>query len=210
MNEIFEGIALGVVLSVSVGPIFFALVQASIRQGVFSGITVGTGVWVSDFLFIALTYLGISQLTELRHNASFVLWFSLIGGLFLIAFGIVLFLKKPPSLKELRQPVKRESSLPALWLKGFMVNTINPFTLLFWLTTMTDSVINRSFSILQTCLFFGGIMFMVILSDFLKAYFADKIRSKLQPQHLKWFSWFSGTIVAGFGIAIIYRGFSGF
>lgn len=210
MNELFEGIALGLVLSLSIGPIFFALIQASIRQGTLSGIAVGTGVWVSDFIFILLTYFGISQLTELRNNPNFVLGFSLIGGVFLIAFGLVLFFKKAPELKELREPAKRNSSILSLWINGFLVNTINPFTIFFWLTTMTDGVINRSFNTTQTSLFFGGIMFMVIFSDFLKAYFANKIRNKLQPKHLEWLSLFSGTIVTAFGVAIIYRGFTGY
>lgn len=210
MNLILEGIALGMVLSVSIGPIFFALVQVSIREGLVPGILVGTGIWISDFLFILLTFLGISQLTSLKANPTFSLVFGLVGGIFLIGFGVVLFFKKPVSLEVLGSVPRRQTSIFSLWVQGFLVNTINPFTILFWLTTMTDGVVGRSFGRKEVLLFFGGIMGTIMITDFLKAFFADKIRHKLQVHHLKWFGWFSGVIVIGFGIMIIIRGFQGF
>ncbi len=207
MNLSFEGMLLGLVLSVSIGPIFFALVQTSIREGLASGVFVATGIWISDFLFILFTYLGLSQLTQLRDNPTFSLYFGLIGGLFLVIFGLILFFKKPISIETLGKSPVRESSILSLWFQGFLVNTINPFTIFFWLTTMTDGVVGRSFGAKEVILFFGGIMGTIMVTDFLKAYFADKIRHKLQKKHLKFFGWFSGIIVIGFGLMIMYRGY---
>ncbi len=206
MNLVLEGIMWGLALSVSLGPIFFALVQTSLREGLTSGVFVGTGVWISDYLFILFTYLGLSQLTELRGNPTFMLWFGLIGGFLLVIFGLVLFFKKPASIETLGYIPKRESAIWSLWAQGFLVNTINPFTVFFWLTTMTDGVIGRSFGTQEVFLFFGGIMGTIMITDVLKAYFADKIRHKLKYHHLKWFGWFSGIIVLGFGIMIMLRG----
>lgn len=210
MNLILEGMALGMVLSVSIGPIFFALVQTSIREGLAPGVLVATGIWVSDYLFILFTFLGLSQLSSLRDNPTFAMIFGLVGGLFLIGFGIVLFVRKPISLESLGSVPRRQTSIFSLWVQGFLVNTINPFTILFWLTTMTDGVVGRSFGTKEVLFFFGGIMGTIMFTDFLKAYFADKIRHKLKEKHLKWFGWFSGVIVIGFGIMIVYRGFQGF
>ena len=75
---------------------------------------------------------------------------------------------------------------------------------------MTAGVITRSFGTKEVLLYFGGIMGTIMITDFLKAYFADKIRYRLQPKHLKWFGWFSGAIVMFFGIMIIWQGFKGF
>ena len=44
------------------GPIFFALIQAGIEQGFRAGAMVGFGVWVSDFLFVASVYWGVSYI----------------------------------------------------------------------------------------------------------------------------------------------------
>jgi threonine/homoserine/homoserine lactone efflux protein len=127
----------------------------------------------------------------------------------LLGFGLALFFKKPPSLEQLRSTAVRESSIPVLWGKGFLVNTANPFTIFFWLVTMTNGVIERSFGGGQVLQFFGGIMGTIILTDFLKAYFADALRKKLRPVHLKWFGRVAGIIVMGFGLAIIGQGVKG-
>ncbi len=206
MKLLLDGILLGLVLSVSIGPIFFALVQTSIRQGIIAGIFVGTGIWISDLLCILVTYFGLSSLGNLIKTPSFLFYSGVVGGIFLIIFGLLLFFKKPPSLEQLRSNSARDESILSLWLKGFLINTINPFTIFFWLTTMTDGVINRSFSTAEVLLFFGGILGTIIITDFLKAYFADKIRKKLYPIHLKYLGRFAGIIVFGFGMALMYRG----
>lgn len=206
---ILEGIAFGLALAVSIGPIFFALVQTSLRQGLAAGVFVGTGIWVSDFLYIIASYFGISQLHALKGDPQFTFWFGLLGGLFLFGFGLALFFKKPPGLEQLRQPSDRESSVLLLWAKGFLVNTANPFTIFFWFVTMTNGVIERQFSPVQVLQFFGGILGIIILTDFLKAYFADALRRKLMPVHLKWFGWLGGVIVMGFGVVIIWKGVFG-
>ncbi len=210
MNLLLEGITWGLVLTVSIGPIFFALVQTSLREGLGSGVFVGTGIWISDYLFILFTYLGLSQVTELRDNPTFIFWFGLIGGLFLFIFGLILFFKRPMSIETLKHVPKRETAIWSLWIQGFLVNTLNPFTVFFWLTTMTDGVIGRSFGKKEVVIFFGGIMGTIMITDFFKAYFANKIRHLLKPKHLKWFSWLSGIVVMGFGIMIMIRGIIGF
>lgn len=200
---------LGAVLAASIGPIFFALVQTSLRQGVFAGLLVGAGIWVSDLLFILANYWGISQVTQLRDNETFTLLFGLAGGALLVGFGLFLFFKPPPTLAQMRGSAIREDQRRRLWLTGFIVNTANPFTVFFWLTTMTDGLINRHFSGREVLLFFGGVMLVIIVTDALKAYFADRIRHRLLPVHLKWFGRLAGVIVAGFGIAVAVRGASG-
>lgn len=206
MQLFTDGILLGLVLSVSIGPIFFALVQTSIRQGVAAGIFIGTGIWISDVLCILTTYWGLSKLNGLEREPYFLFYSGVLGGLFLIIFGIILFFKKPPSLAQLRSNNGRDEAIMSLWLQGFLINTVNPFTIIFWLTTMTDSVINQQFTNKEVGLFFGGILGTIILTDFLKAYFADKIRKHLQPIHLTILGRIAGIIVGGFGIALLLRG----
>lgn len=205
MDLIFQGMTLGLVLACSIGPIFFALVQTSIREGLEAGLFVATGIWVSDFLFVLFTYLGLSQMATLLDHPAFQSAFNWTGGGFMMAFGLVLFFKKPAPLQHLEGKPQRGSSIAWLWLQGFLVNTANPFTILFWLTLMTDGVMNRSFGTAEVLLFFGAILGTIIVTDFLKAYFADRIRHKLRRPHLQWLNWISGVVVMGFGLAILLR-----
>ena len=53
---ILEGLGMGLVLACSLGPIFFALTQTSIEEGVLPGMTVGLGIWISDLIIVSLYY----------------------------------------------------------------------------------------------------------------------------------------------------------
>ena len=52
MQYVFEGILLGLTLTILLGPIFVALTQTGIKHGIRAGISVGTGIWTSDLLVI--------------------------------------------------------------------------------------------------------------------------------------------------------------
>lgn len=206
MGLIQEGILLGLVLTASIGPIFFTLVQVSLRNGFAAGLFVGTGIWISDIIYISSIYVLLTQLNQLQESETFSFWFAIIGGLILIGFGIYLFLKKPPSLEELKTKRTQGRSLAGLWLQGFLVNTANPFTFFFWMTTMTDGVVKRGFQLPEIFLFFGAIIGTIIITDSLKVFFADKIRQRLLPRHLRYFAWLAGLIISGFGLTILLRG----
>jgi len=95
-----EGVVFGLILTIMLGPIFIALTQTGIDKGARAGITVGAGVWSSDLLVILFSYLFISQVDALVQDEVFKYWMGLVGGFILIAFGIVIFLKKTKSIKE--------------------------------------------------------------------------------------------------------------
>lgn len=52
MQYVFEGILLGLTLTILLGPIFVALTQTGIKHGIRAGISVGTGIWTSDLIVI--------------------------------------------------------------------------------------------------------------------------------------------------------------
>ena len=54
LEFLLKGLSYGVVLSFLVGPIVFTLLQASLERGIKIALSVGLGVWISDFLFIRL------------------------------------------------------------------------------------------------------------------------------------------------------------
>ena len=60
MNILIEGIKVGLILCFLIGPIFFALVQTGVEEGLRAGTAVGLGIWISDLIFILGVYRGIS------------------------------------------------------------------------------------------------------------------------------------------------------
>ena len=93
----------------------------------------------------------------------------------------------------------------ALWIKGFLINTINPFTVFFWASVMTTVVLEREYDGRQASLFFGGILAMIVFTDSLKVFLAKKIRHKLTSRHLWWVRRISGIALIVFAGVLAVR-----
>ncbi|MEM1320183.1 MAG: LysE family transporter [Bacteroidota bacterium] len=202
MGILFNGILMGLALSILVGPLLFALVQTGIEKGIRAGFALGTGIWLSDFLFIFSVYWGISHVVEISEMEYFDFYLGGIGGIILIVIGIATMLTRPPVITERPTRIKGASYL-ALALKGFAINTFNPFTVLFWISMMSTVVLKDGFSGAQTILFFGGIMGTVIFFDTLKVVLAKVIRRKLKPLYILRMRQISGAALLIFGIVLM-------
>ena len=205
--HVLEGIQLGLALSILVGPIFFALLQAGIEQGARAGIAVGAGIWVSDILFILSVYFGVSYIQQLTRWGGFSSSLGVAGSIVLIIFGIATLLVPPPRFSEVHGIIPRKAPYWRLWLKGFLINTLNPFTFFFWISVMTTAVLQRDLSIDDTLLFFGAIIGTIILTDILKVLGSKRIRGLLRRIHLLWLRRVSGIALIVFGIDLLVRVF---
>jgi len=204
MEIVWEGFKYGLLLTIMVGPIFFAIIQTGVEEGFKAGATVGFGIWFSDLLYILFVYCSVAYASELIQNRTFTLSTGLIGAAILIAIGIGVFLSKAPSFEHTTE-TKRHSSYFNLFTRGFLINTINPFTIFFWFSVMSTIVVNNTLSTAQASLFFGTIMGTIIITDLIKAYLAKRISNKLTPSHIAMTRKITGVILVLFGLGILVR-----
>jgi threonine/homoserine/homoserine lactone efflux protein len=202
-NVLLDGLVLGLTLTILVGPIFIALTQTGLQKGLRAGISVGIGIWTSDILILGLIYLFLKQVGEIANHPSFTYYMGLIGGSILIGFGIYSWFKHVQWDQETK-PFNAKT-FSGYWTKGFLVNTINPFTFIFWISVMTNYVINKKITGWQTLLLFSTIVLTIMITDSLKVGLAKLIKSKLKGYHLDMISRVAGTLLAIFGIALMYR-----
>jgi len=206
VQALLEGIGWGLFLTILIGPIFFALVQAGIEYGFRAGVAVGLGIWLSDLLFIGLMFYSFNYIQEVVAIEGFDRWLGLIGGVILILFGVGTFLKPPPKIDFSGQlNVDRKNPYGALFAKGFLVNSLNPFTVGFWLAMMSGLGSKVHWGNSEYYIFFGSIMGTIIFTDSLKAFLAKLIRKNLKQKHLVIARKATGIILFGFGIALILR-----
>ena len=185
------------------GPIFVALTQTGIEKGARAGITVGVGVWSSDLLVILFSYLFISQVDALVQDEVFKYWMGLVGGFILITFGIVIFLKKTEAIKAGGSYTAKNYF--GFWMKGFLVNTVNPFTFIFWLGVISTKVIGVNMNDTQALVFISAIMLTIIITDTLKVLGAKAIRSRLESDHIQVISRVAGAALVVFGMVLLYQ-----
>ena len=204
MQIILNGIQVGLLLAILLGPIFFALIQTGVERGLRAGTMVGLGIWISDILFIAITYAGLNYITPLRESEDFIFYVGLIGGLVLIGVGIGTLLTKPPGW-EAGSIISTKASYFSLWLKGFLVNTLNPFTFAFWITMMSTTVGDQGYNRQESFLFFAAILTTIIITDFSKVALAKYIRKWLIAKHIIWIRRISGGALIVFGVVLMIR-----
>lgn len=201
LEALYHGIALGLVLMVSVGPIFFAVIETSIRKGFWYAFSISVGTLFSDLLYISLSYFGLQPLL---HNETFNTWLGLCGGVVLIAFGIMYLMKKP-DLHAADLHMKNKSSYAAYALKGFVINTLNPFVIFFWLGVLGYVSVNYTESVTSQMMFFIGTLATFFAADMLKAFVAGKIKHLMNPHLFMWVNRLVGLVMIYFGLRMMWK-----
>ncbi len=203
MSIFIEGLLSGLLLACSLGPIFIALTQTSLEKGIKPGMTVGSGIWLSDILIVFLMYKFLHKIQSTIESPSFNFWMGLSGGIILIIFGAALLIKKPKL--EYENIKIKKSDYFAFWLKGFLVNTVNPFTFIFWMGIISTYMIGRKVTDTQIMILLTTIIVVIILSDIFKVLLAHGLKKFLTPSHINTIANLSGIILIIFGLFLGYK-----
>lgn len=197
---------MGLALSILVGPILFALMQTSLDRGVKSGLLVGLGIWMSDVLFITAIFWGMAYIQNVIALPNFEFYGGVIGGAILIAVGIGMLLNNQVDRKLAEKSTKAKTKDGfGLWMKGFLINTVNPFTVFFWVGIVSTRVGDKTLLFENEGLFFIGLMGTVILMDTIKVILAGRVRDSLTDELILRLRKITGIILLIFGVVLIFR-----
>jgi threonine/homoserine/homoserine lactone efflux protein len=200
-NALGSGMLLGLLLAVMIGPVFFSLIQNSIEKGFAAGAYMAIGIVVSDALYILIAYFGISQLVDVPIF-QFIL--GLAGGLILLIFGFYSFFKP---LKRPKRMIEASGNRWRQISKGFMLNGINPFVLLFWIGVVGIVTINKEYNSYESLWFFVGILIVVFVTDLLKSYLANRLSNFLTIRLMRRLNQLVGIALAIFSTRLFYHAF---
>lgn len=206
MDLVLKGILLGLTLSVMTGPIFITLVQTSIERGFRAGISVASGFWVSDLLYIIVVSSAISFLIGLAAVDHFEIYIGLIGGTILAGFGVALLLygKIPARPGHIKKP-KSSSTYLGLWTLGFFMNTLNPGTILFWIGITSIISERLQLELSESFPFFIGLIVTIVITDIVKVALAKRISYYLTPRVIITVRKIAGLVLLGFGVMLFIR-----
>ncbi len=202
-----EGIILGITLAFLIGPAFIALIQTSIHNGLNSGLLFALGISLSDLTLISLSYLGAIQFLDEGANK---FWVGIIGGCILIAFGVFTFFKKYKVAAHRGIEVKVTVTGGGRFryvLKGFFMNILNPFLLIFWLGVMSFVSAKHGVATKEVVSFFTAAIVTVFVTDTLKCLAASQLRRFLNITILTWVNKGVGVSLIIFGLVMFARVF---
>ena len=178
MVPFFHGLLFCSVLIFVFGPTFFALIQTSIQQGVKSSLLFVLGAFLIDLLYVTVSLYGLS---DLFNNPETV---GLRNGITLVAMlgaGIYYWFKKPyhPGKKVIISPLNTSFKY---FLKGMVINLLNPFLLIFWISLISVAEANYDYDHKGNSYFFLGVLTISLILDISKSLLAQKLKDLIKPQ----------------------------
>ncbi len=195
INLIFNALVFGLILALLIGPVFFTLIETSLEKGLNKAIIVAIGISLSDIAYIIVSYFGVSSLLvrgELQNYIGYA------GGGILIGFGIFSVLKFKRKVPKIDSEIRSKGFFRYL-VKGFVINGLSPFVLLFWVAAVSLVTSEYNFSVSYSFYFFAIVMITVFLTDVLKAYLAGKLRTLITTRALRIMNIITGIALILFG-----------
>jgi threonine/homoserine/homoserine lactone efflux protein len=199
LEALWKGITLGLLLSISVGPVIFSILKQSINNGVKGGLAFIIGVSLSDFTLAVISNFFTEFFGEFLERKTEI---GIVGSTFLISVGIYfLFFKKVKVNEEGKQIIKtRKRDYLKLALAGYFMNILNPAIIIFWLTTSTAFI---GHTLRERIIIFGIALALVLTGDIAKVVLAGKLRRRLTLKNIHLLNRINGVILIGFGIILI-------
>ncbi len=192
-----EGLVLGVVCALFVGPVLFTLLDAAVQGGFFHGFRVALGIAVSDVVALALLSLGLQPV--LQHSAGQTA-LGVVGAIILVLFGVSLAVS---TRRAPNRPAPTPIRFP-FWA-GFFVNFVNPFVFTFWIGTIANIGTRYGWTppILVPTL--GGMVTTIFVTDVAKAAVASRLSPHLSGRGLTRLRFGAGMLLIAGGVALLLR-----
>ncbi|MFC4873756.1 LysE family translocator [Negadavirga shengliensis] len=201
MNWAFlEGIGMGLVLSLIIGPVFFALIQNSLENGFRHSIFMAMGILLSDSLYVLISYFGVAFLAE---NPYFKVLLGYFGGLILIGFGVFSFVKKGMNRPSTGGIVPKKVRRRKGFFKGLGLNGINPFVLLFWISVAGLVNLKESYDSWDKTAYYLAVLLTVFVMDLFKAYVAQTLSKYITHSLMLKLNRIVAVLLMVFGVRLI-------
>jgi threonine/homoserine/homoserine lactone efflux protein len=153
------------------------------------------GITSSDILYIVITYSGLSFISG---SESIKYFLGIMGAIIMVTFGVFNIVRPIPQKgQEINDALKNNDARS--YIKGFILNAMNPFVFIFWIGIASFVTVEMHFSLDQAWLFYAGVVTVVLVTDLIKSYLAGKFRSLITER-------FTRVMNRGVGIGFILFG----
>lgn len=191
---VVKGAGIGFAVAAPVGAIGMLCIRTTLERGRMAGFATGLGAAVADTIYGTIGVLGVAAISDVIDAERF--WLELGGGLFVIAFGIYLGLKKP-SVQNGEGEIPM--NLFADFLKTLLLTLANPSTILTFMaifagvpgTSESDMALVPA---IVFGVFLGSTLWWLILTQGV-----GFIRHRISDRALVRMNWAAGILLVAFG-----------
>lgn len=208
VDAFLKGLAISLLLIFSVGPVIFTIIKQSINHGRRGGFSFIVGVWISDLIWIVLSN-GFSE--AIKTLMDFKIPIGIAGCCFLIGMGIYFAFIKKIKPRSQRESVEiagdeytttgKRTNYFAIMSSGFIINTLNPAVISFWVI-MAASLVSV-YSFYDRIIIFATCLGVNMIADVGKVMGAGYIGKRLSDRVVLMINRVSGVLYLIFGFVIL-------
>jgi threonine/homoserine/homoserine lactone efflux protein len=197
-----RGLAAGLIIAAPVGPVNVLCIQRSLQKGWKAGVLSGVGAALADTLYGGVAGFGITLVIGFLIREEF--WFRLIGGIVLIAIGIIYYFRPAKKLSD----GKDDSSTHSDIVSTFLLAATNPTTVLSFLVVLATLGLGAQRPLWQTSLLVSGIFCGSMTWWIILASGANMMRGKMTDNSMVWLNRVGGIAIGLFGLlnVVLSRG----
>ena len=198
-NQIFLYFLALVILFLTPGPVWVALIARTVSGGAKSSISLALGVSLGDMLWPFVVYFSLSLLISLYSDI--LLIFRYVASFVLILMGLQIIYLRNKTVSEDHRLTK--SGFIAGFYAGFIAVTANPKASLFYMTLLPGFFNFELIGIIDVCLISLLSFSIPMIGNILMILFVAKVRSLLSsPYAVRMTKLISGILLVFVGISI--------
>ncbi|MBL7471470.1 LysE family translocator [Robertkochia sediminum] len=208
IEDIASGIPLGILLSFTIGPVFFVLLETGALKGFRAAMSFDVGVVLGDILFILIAYFSTNRILErIKDDPSLFIF----GGALLITYGVISFIRSKKAYKkevdkDVVEVINKNNYLHLI-LKGFLLNFINVGVLGFWLGIIIIFGPRLEMNEGRIFVFISSILITYMLVDAVKILLAKQLKHRLTPYLIFRVKRVISLVLIFFGMVLMFQGF---
>jgi len=194
INVYIEGFLLGLGAAVPIGAINILIMNHALKSYP-SAVAIGAGAMSADVFYLLLILLGLTPFldTAMVSNA-----LGILGTLFLATMAYLIF-KGRHNILEKEEVNMTKRTLFKNYLKGFLLTSVNPYTVAFWLS-VAGYVANQKLDFTYTTL---GLLSAILLWITLMPYFVHRSRHRIS-QRISYYISVGSTVILGFFAVLLF------
>lgn len=197
--DYISGLTLGLMLQLSVGPVFFTVLHLSVNKGFLEGIKMTCAVALVDAFYICLSFTSISALLRVPKIEMMI---SFLGMIVLIYFGAT-FIKN--ARKKSNKVISFEGNS---FNYGIKITLINPLTIVFWSGTFSSLLAAHKLAgFASTFMYALGCVSATLLFLGFTSFFGRYMKSLVAVGKIQFIDYIIGIILIIFGIKMFLVSF---
>ena len=197
IHYIFDGIIIGFVASVPLGPIGVLCIQRTLNKGRLSGFVSGLGAAFSDTIYAVIAAYSLSFIVGFVESK--LLWIQIFGAVVLIGLGLKIFYSNPAV--QLRRQKNKSSNLIQDFFSTLFLTITNPLAIfLFFGFFASFGVVPANRDWLGQIVLIGGVTVGASLWWLTLTGLVSLFKNKINLRRLWWMNKIAGVAIVVFVI----------